>query len=136
MNDTDRLDEIDERLANATPGPWIESANLHPDGSMDYGIATEHDEADVCTFPHTPQGSEDMELVAHARDDLAALVKFAREVEALHQPIAHGRDAITGEEFVTCVHCLETGRTPEGTRWDFRWPCPTAAAVQKLGSES
>ena len=117
----DRLREIEERLASATPGPWeIGVVEPMPDGWPGAYAAVE---------PNIAGGLDplDAELIAHAPADLAALVAVVREVEALHRPHvvvclnpSHGKDCV-GQVCDTC---------------DAPWPCPTAAAVQKLGSGS
>ena len=67
------LDKIKARLAAATPGPWV----LAPD--RESITQTSHLTRDVWTIPRT---HEDMELIAHAPSDLAALIA---EVERLRQ---------------------------------------------------
>jgi hypothetical protein len=68
------LDEIEKRLAAATPGPWE---------GVDYEVlATEIDIADCQTLA-------DAELIAHAPTDLAALVAFARVVQAARRDLSH-----------------------------------------------
>lgn len=125
----DRLDEIEQRLANATPGPWeMGAVEPMPDGWPGAYAAVE---------PNIAGGLDplDADLIAHAPTDLAALVTVVREVAALHRP-SSGYDGISGEEYETCAHCMETYNEPTETPWDYRWPCPTAAAVQKLGEAS
>jgi hypothetical protein len=100
----DRLSEIEERLANATPGPWVVEGLGDWVGPI--GIPVAPDDGGL-TVP-------DAELIAHAPADLAALVAVVREVEALHRRRVERPNA----------GCLQCGQI---------WPCPTAAAVQKLG---
>src|SRR5690606_8248529 len=69
---------------------------------------------EVARLPRTPQGSWDACFIAHAPADLAALVAVVREVAALHRRRVERPNA----------GCLQCGQI---------WPCPTAAAVQKLG---
>jgi hypothetical protein len=124
----DRLSEIEERLANATPGPWVKdpddpdkvlrSTNAGFDGTV---IATmQRDDFGLVEEANT-------EFIAHARQDVPDLIAVVREVEALHRPHvviclnpSHGKDC-DGQVCDTC---------------DNPWPCPTAAAVQKLGEGS
>jgi hypothetical protein len=110
----DRLAAIEERLANATPGPWEECAYRAEGGEAGYSIDQMADDViveEVARLPRTPQGSWDACFIAHAPADLAALVAVVREVAALH----------TRDTWSDCGRC------------HVAWPCPTAAAVQKLG---
>ena len=113
----DRLSEIEERLAAATPGPWEECAYRAESGEAGYSIDQMADDViveEVARLPRTPQGSWDACFIAHAPADLAALVAVVREVAALHRRRVERPNA----------GCLQCGQI---------WPCPTAAAVQKLG---
>lgn len=128
MTTTDRLAEIETRLSAATPGPWE-----HVERQFDAGRIREHS---VETHHHVIADDLSLnsaELIAHAPTDLAALVAVVREVEALHQPF---ETTIDFRDVTSCSHCLETGNAPDETPWDYRWPCPTAAALQKLGGAS
>lgn len=90
-SEPDRLAQIEARLSAATPGPWAVGKRngapastlsiLGPERAYDYG-------ADVVVRDHPViadvwvgnAGNTGAELIAHAPDDLAALVKFACEV--------------------------------------------------------
>lgn len=81
---SDRLSEIEERLADATPGPWeveekfsLTSIRMQdPTARLGFRL--------VAQVPRRIVGENaDAELIANAPADLAALVKFAREVKAL-----------------------------------------------------
>jgi len=145
-----RIDEIEARLAAATPGPWAEGydagwtvdQDLYPDGI----------EIAAMTDQEGDQGRRDASLIAHAPADLAALVKFARDVAALHQPRtvyaneAHCTRAFDGDHAMgrhvedrmgswvcldhelasECITCCDT----DGATADY--PCPTARAVAEL----
>src|SRR5690606_4182194 len=115
----DRLDEIEERLANATPGPWeMGAVEPMPDGWPGAYAAVE---------PNIAGGLDplDAELIAHAPTDLAALVAVVREVEALHTLDGPEYDYDTAPD--SDYRCTECGQG---------WPCETASAVQKLGEAS
>lgn len=120
---SDRLSEIEGRLAasGSAAGTNWEVGGLTVHGGY-AAVAT--DALDVSTDEHLPE--ECAELFAHAPADLAALVKFAREVEALHKREddvdSHGRP------YSTCSRCLSV----LGEHVD--WPCPTGAALERLGS--
>lgn len=86
---TDRLTEIEQRLAAATEYPWViwedltdggfvhvgDLAGVIPEGEMATEDGVEVNPTAKCYI------REDAELIAHAPADLAALVKFARAVE-------------------------------------------------------
>ena len=75
------LDLIKARLAAATPGPWVLSKD------RETITQTSHITRDVWTIPRT---HEDMELIAHAPSDLAALIA---EVERLRVELEQERAA-------------------------------------------
>lgn len=93
-----RLDEIERRLAAATPGPWawrntaepylmgvrtrivmafrrMGTQGAQPQFRDDHGLLVDAGKANLNAFP-------DAVLIANAPADLAALVQFARAVEA------------------------------------------------------
>lgn len=88
MTATKRLDEIEARLSAATPGPWTR----------------EQWEAEQ---PDVPWGA-DAEFIAHAREDMPALVVAVKAVRALHHPNRHE---------TSCQECLGN------------WPCPTSEVI-------
>jgi len=120
----DRLTQIEERLANATPGPWETRQHATFPGRK---VVGPREPEDIAKGPvtlmepifWTERSAANAELIAAAPTDLAALVMVVRAVEALHR--THGPDD-HGVEY--CFECAET------------WPCPTAAAVQGLGEGS
>lgn len=97
MTATKRLDEIEARLSAATPGPWTRTQ-------------WEEEQPDV-------PWDADAEFIAHAREDVPALVAVVRAVEALHRP--------NEDRGVRDGYCRTCKR---------EWPCPTAAAVQELAA--
>ena len=134
----DRLSEIEERLANATPGPWkaYGTTVAAVTGPGDCGgcsglISPEHEPS--CYWSEIAgAGEPDAELIAHAPADLAALVAFAREIEARHRPV-HPDWVRPGDRI--CEECTDAAAYAAGVSY-VAWPCPTAAAVQKLGEGS
>lgn len=72
-----RLEQIEQRLAAATPGPWeLGKVTPMPDGWPGFYADVE---------PNIGGGldPQDAELIAHAPADLAALLAFARRVEGI-----------------------------------------------------
>lgn len=152
---SDRLSEIEARLAGATPGVWKlwgMDVLADQDGTSDVDTAVP-----VATTRMLIDGKPrtfDAELIAHAPTDLTALVKFAREVEALHQPRtvyaneshcalqgdhAMGRHVEDRTGFWVCLDSpltneCQTCTDENGATAD--WPCPTAAALQRMGGAS
>jgi hypothetical protein len=114
---SDLLSEIEERLANATPGPWDWVPSAVEGGSHVLGVVGESGFPVLRTSPYAPPRQRDADLIAHAPADLAALVAVVREVAALHRRRVERPNA----------GCLQCGQI---------WPCPTAAAVQQLGEGS
>lgn len=132
------LNEIEARLAAATPGPW----EIDEDGDVQgrrRGMYPDPELDPIVTC--SAERPEDTNLIAHAPADLAALVAVVREVEQVHQPggtvirevsydmegTIPGPIRISGfqtSDLATCKGCSGT------------WPCPTAAALQRLGGAS
>lgn len=100
------IDEIEQRLAAATPGPWwwrntgepylqgartrivmafrrMGTQGAQPQFRDENGLLVDAGRENINAFP-------DAELIAHAPADLAALVKFAREVEAANDRYMKG----------------------------------------------
>lgn len=79
-----RLDEIQARLEGVTPGPWKlwgMSVMADPVGNSDLD-----DAIDVASTHMTIDGKPrtfDATFIAHAREDVPALIEFARRVEAV-----------------------------------------------------
>lgn len=76
---SDRLSEIEGRLAAATPGPW-EAVTDNDRRSKEHSVWSEGSSDYVAEWVAT---RPDADLIANAPADLAALVKFAREVQAV-----------------------------------------------------
>lgn len=89
----EQLNAIKERAAKATPGPWYS----HADGT----IFLEHTKeiADVWT----DNDKSDAEFIAHAREDVPALVA---EVERYHDMWNHGLGKADAE-IQTNLHVIE-----------------------------
>jgi hypothetical protein len=66
------IDAIKARLAAATPGPWARhGSNVWPENSTGPLFIGRDGTSEV-----RPQADADAEFVAHAKDDVAALVKL------------------------------------------------------------
>ena len=124
----DRLTQIEERLANATPGPWEADAGevsqhwSRPQPWLTV-VGREVDCMSHC-YGGSTKGIErepDAALIAHAPTDLAALVAFARRVEAVLDDHVSTNEQVFDE----LDRAMRTMRGEDG---------PTAAAVQGLGS--
>lgn len=73
-----RLDEIQARLADATPGPWVPGYDAGWTVEVPEGA-----EIAAMTDQEAGQGRADADFIAHAREDMPALIEFARRVEAV-----------------------------------------------------
>lgn len=132
MTARDRLDAVDARLAAA---PLDAGWYVDDDGAVWVTHDPEHTSCSGVTgrLPVWADGAAD--LIAHAPTDLAALVAVVREVEVLHRPHpdgGQGYDAAGKYVWFDQV-CQTCGQYDE---YAVAWPCPTAAAVQKLGEGS
>ena len=68
---------------------------------------------------HVTWSPEDAEFIAHARQDVPALVAALRAVLEMHAETPYG-----------CAVCEEQN-------WALPWPCPTVAAIrQHLGEDT
>ena len=83
MTNAERLAEIDARCAKATKGPWI--LRKHP--CMDYycvegpdGLFAEEVVSHDCSEERIVVNAEDADFIAHAREDIPWLMKFARRL--------------------------------------------------------
>jgi hypothetical protein len=104
----DELKAIRERADKATPGPWIDF--IDTDG---YLSVRDYTNIAICDFGDL-EGTEgwdhdDAEFVAHARQDIPALVK---EVERLQDRLHYANEAISAmEEWINrrveyyCTYC-------------------------------
>lgn len=75
-----RLKEIEERLKNATPGPW-EMRYLF--GSKDLPVSIVHGDKSETVFEWSESSTSscaDVELIAHAPSDLAYLLSLVEEM--------------------------------------------------------
>lgn len=91
-----RIDEIKERLKNATPGPWYNLGDIlkaeqalhpkHPKISKDWNIARfPHRTADY-PISHLEYVSN-KNLIAHAPTDIAYLLRIAEAAEVMREAL-------------------------------------------------
>ena len=132
MTATDRLDAIEARANAATEGPWnhwpeagwIELFQQGPDGPYDVvevlanGIRPNLGWGSDGIYGDGPE--RDADFIAHARQDVPALVAALRAVLALHVPKRKTVD--TGKTHDYCT-------SPDHYRLTPVWPCPTVTAI-------
>ena len=114
-----RLDEIEARANAATEGPWYHRGDqdevpqvMGPLKEVGHLLTQSWIAYKVCERP-------DAEFIAHAREDVPALVAALRGVLELHAETPYG-----------CAVCEEQN-------WALPWPCPTVAAIrQHLGEDT
>lgn len=83
-----RLDEIEARLAAATPGPWFDGMGTHgnpADGPEFCEVRTKSTDErtrgiTIAELPLDKGAAQDAELIAHAPADLAALLAVVKAV--------------------------------------------------------
>ena len=118
-----RLDEIEARADAATEGPW-RYVSIPEHG----GFVEDRAAHDIFTWLEDDAGTigatgGDAEFIAHARQDVPALVAALRAVVAIHRPVT-----VPGEVFGTW------GEAKQCEDCEQRWPCNTLAAIrQHLG---
>lgn len=80
MSAREELAAIQERLANATPGPWEWVPSAVEGGSHVLGVVGESGFPVLRTSPYAPPQQRDAEFIAHARTDVPRLVKALEAV--------------------------------------------------------
>jgi len=78
MINQEQLNAIKERVANATPGPWLVEESRY-EGRFNAASADENYDLPACLM-----GIEDTDFLTHAREDVPALVA---EVERLNKEL-------------------------------------------------
>ena len=115
------LDAIKARAEAATDGPWRVISDYipgvieveGPTASNDYVAELSADKADL-------------EFIAHARQDIPALLAAVEAVLELHEPEA------TGYGDWVCGACISAGSHD----WESTaYPCPTVTAIQSALGE-
>ena len=122
-----RLDEIEARTRAATEGPWEwegEAKSEWEIGANSLVPSRRPDDPVLYAYGYDASGIKvenpaDAEFIAHARQDVPALVAALRAVLELHAETPYG-----------CAVCEEQN-------WALPWPCPTVAAIrQHLGEDT
>lgn len=130
MSDPLDIEQIKQRLAAATPGPWdywsvVADGRVEvyvPNGSMDTEVILEFKDFEDCPDCIRP-ASADSDLIAHAPTDIAALIN---EVEKLRATI----ERLHNERDVACAS-IQAERVAEKRRAD-----DALAEVEKLRAEN
>lgn len=124
-----QLDEIDSRTGATRPGPWALSDDLEGDGypghlwvvrTPDSGPDEPDDQAVVISIGDRALG----EFIAHAREDVPALLAEVRRLSAALTEMTHCRDnalrALYRDDVETDIDLEETIAAPfYGPGWDW-----------------
>lgn len=162
MLTSDDLAAIRERAAAATEGPWTWASHTTADGD-EWAV---FDPADHALASNRDGWAPDAEFIAHAREDVPALLAEVERlraieagIEALHRPVhpvfsweiglrfeepcpdCHGRAGVhpcgCWADEDTQYECLECAQPKGGgSRRVAPWPCPTAALLDPTEGES
>lgn len=104
------LDAIQARAEASTPGPWTARAA--------YPHLVIQEEDNVVSTNLAGRPSADAEFIAHAREDVPALLGVVAAIREIHRPTA-----ARGLSVLTCADCGQ------------RYPCPTVRVLDRpLGS--
>ena len=131
-----RLDEIEARARAATPGPWEVDPFTwkpgHPIPPSEWlGIeSTGPVKGEVARIrPNEDEDHANAEFIAHAREDVPALVAALRAVLKVHARLTH--------PFYAQDVCAHPSCTDQDDHMDQApYPCPTVAAIrQHLGED-
>lgn len=90
------LTEIKERLNNITPGKWRHIAGVHSPASV---VDIEDPHGSVNTLTWDDHGGEvfqpaDAEFIAHAPEDIAAMIEILEALRGWTPAAAHDIDAV------------------------------------------
>lgn len=90
--DEAKLKEIEDRAAKATEGPWVYFGE--PQDNVFWGqirsVAEDGSFAHITDTPELDERDNDMEFIAHAREDIPALCKAIRELRAEMEAMYQG----------------------------------------------
>ncbi len=128
------LEEIEARLAAATPGPWdadgteVSQHWSRPEPWLT--IAT--NEVDCMAYCYGGRGRgvervEDAEFIAHAPEDIRALLAEVKRLQAQIDAVKalHCQDAVQPRY---CAECSDFGTDQFPAGELIEWPCPTLLA--------
>ena len=128
-----RLDEIEARTNAATEGPWEWEGEAKSEWEMGANSlipSRRPDDPVLYGYGYDASGIKvenpaDAEFIAHARQDVPALVAALRAVVAVHRPVT-----VPGEVFGTW------GEAKQCEDCEQRWPCNTLDAIRRhLGED-
>ena len=135
-----QLDAIKARAAAATDGPWVQGRFIdshHTSRKSDEWKSNADEQERLSVRVGDPMGEHvaritdgdhsDAVFIAHARQDIPALLAAVEAVLELHEPEA------TGYGDWVCGACISAGSHD----WESTaYPCPTVTAIQSaLGEE-
>lgn len=122
------LEEIEARLAAATPGPWA-WASAPAEGSSE----TPAEYLANALTGAGPHASFDAEFIAHAPEDIRALLAEVKRLQAQIDAVKalHCQDAVQPRY---CAECSDFGTDQFPAGELIEWPCPTLLAFH--GDES
>lgn len=113
------LDAMRERVEAATPGPWGDQTSLP---HLEPGVASWHPEggALICCDPDGDDRDADRRFIAHARQDLPALLAVAEAVASVG-PLVVARDeagqvmtaTVRGDEWEAVTRALAALAEPQ-----------------------
>ena len=97
--DDDAVAEIEARAQKATPGPWVYFGE--PDDNVFWGeirsAAEDGSFAHITDTPELDERDNDMEFIAHARQDIPALCATVRALRELNKGLAEDNVNLTNE---------------------------------------
>ena len=117
----DRLAQIEARVEAATEGPWDAVQGATP-GMV--WVELRH-RATICDFPYEQGSQEDAEFIAHARQDIPALLAAVREALGLHRPVPHCPSDTHARSESTCPCGVQICG-----QCYHHWPCPTVRTIE------
>lgn len=133
-----RLDEIETRTNAATEGPWEWEGEAKSEWEMGANSlipSRRPDDPVLYGYGYDASGIEvknpaDAEFIAHARQDVPALVAALRAVLELHKP------DYTYPECPKCTECSDLAST-EDRKFAVLWPCSTVETIREhLGEDA
>jgi len=134
---TSRLDAIKARAEAATDGPWVQGRFIdshHTSRKSDEWKSNADEQERLSVRVGDPMGEHvaritdgdhsDAVFIAHARQDIPALLAAVEAVLELHKPWT-----VSNPSESTVNHCCD--QCYEGGTGDYvPYPCPTVAAIQ------
>jgi len=129
---TARLDAIQARATEATPGPWKPDTGVRGDcvvwGPNGRFLMNMQAEPHWIEYPGEKRSvsfdvdARDARFIAAAREDVPFLLDLARKQQAALDAV---RELHVAEGNGNCITCWDFNADS-----DVRWPCPTARALE------